>query len=84
MLIMRGVSALIGQASEEAGPAVGLLADLPAPKIRLGRFAVGPVHWRTGDQLRVTLTDVTDTHDPCRRRRRAWLLRRAKVMVVGR
>jgi hypothetical protein len=42
---------------------VGVLVDLSGPKIRLGRVVVGAVHWRAGDHLRVTLTDVTDTHD---------------------
>lgn len=35
------VSALIRQASDDAGRAVGILADLQGPKIRLGRFARG-------------------------------------------
>jgi pyruvate kinase len=31
------------QASDEYGKAIGVLADLQGPKIRLGRFAAGPV-----------------------------------------
>jgi pyruvate kinase len=57
------VYSMIRQASDEAGRAVGILADLQGPKIRLGRFSVGPVHWRTGDQVRVTVADVAGTHD---------------------
>ena len=45
---------MIREASDETGRAVGILADLQGPKIRLGRFAVGPVEWRTGDVVRVT------------------------------
>jgi pyruvate kinase len=57
------VSVLIRQASDEVGRAVAILADLQGPKIRLGRFAVGPVHWHAGDEVRVTVTDVPGTHD---------------------
>ena len=54
---------MVRQASDETGRAVGILADLQGPKIRLGRFAAGPVHWRTGDEVRVTVADVPGTHD---------------------
>src|ERR671917_1131338 len=57
------VYAMVRQASDEFGKAVGILADLQGPKIRLGRFAAGPVEWRTGDQVRVTVEDVAGTHD---------------------
>ncbi|MER2092132.1 MAG: pyruvate kinase, partial [Saccharopolyspora rectivirgula] len=45
------------------GRAVGILADLQGPKIRLGKFAAGPVEWRTGDVVRITVDDVQGTHD---------------------
>jgi len=54
---------MVRDASDETGRAVGVLADLQGPKIRLGRFAVGPVEWRTGDVVRVTVEDVPGTHD---------------------
>ncbi|MGH3825591.1 MAG: pyruvate kinase [Pseudonocardiaceae bacterium] len=54
---------MVRQASDEAGRAVGILADLQGPKIRLGRFAAGPVEWRTGDVVRVTVENVVGTHD---------------------
>nr|MDQ3824912.1 pyruvate kinase [Actinomycetota bacterium] len=57
------VYSMVRQASDEAGRAVGILADLQGPKIRLGRFATGPVQWRTGDEVRVTVEDVPGTHD---------------------
>src|SRR5690606_32766757 len=41
----------VRQAAEDTGRAVGILADLQGPKIRLGRFAAGPVRWRTGDTV---------------------------------
>jgi pyruvate kinase len=54
---------MVRNASDELGRAVGVLADLQGPKIRLGRFAAGPVQWRTGDQVRITVEDVPGTHD---------------------
>ncbi|MGH3711031.1 MAG: pyruvate kinase [Pseudonocardiaceae bacterium] len=57
------VYSMVREASDESGKAVGILADLQGPKIRLGRFAAGPVEWRTGDVVRVTVEDVAGTHD---------------------
>ncbi|MGH3804680.1 MAG: pyruvate kinase, partial [Pseudonocardiaceae bacterium] len=57
------VYTMVRQASDEYGRAVGILGDLQGPKIRLGRFAAGPVDWRTGDVVRVTVEDVAGTHD---------------------
>ncbi len=54
---------LIRTAGDESGRAVGILADLQGPKIRLGTFANGPVEWRTGDTVRITVEDVAGTHD---------------------
>ncbi|WHT17771.1 pyruvate kinase [Crossiella sp. CA-258035] len=54
---------IVRQASDEAGKAVGIMADLQGPKIRLGRFANGPVEWRTGDRVRITVEDIAGTHD---------------------
>jgi pyruvate kinase len=57
------VYSMVRQASGESGRAVAILADLQGPKIRLGRFATGPVQWRTGDEVRVTVENVPGTHD---------------------
>jgi pyruvate kinase len=54
---------LVRTTAAESGRAVGILADLQGPKIRLGTFAGGPVEWRTGDIVRVTVDDVAGTHD---------------------
>ncbi|AUS77650.1 pyruvate kinase [Actinoalloteichus sp. AHMU CJ021] len=54
---------LVRQEAEASGRAVGILADLQGPKIRLGRFASGPVQWDTGETVRVTVEDVPGTHD---------------------
>ncbi len=51
----------VRKAADEAGRAVGILADLQGPKIRLGRFAAGPVEWRKGDLVRITVDDVPGT-----------------------
>jgi len=42
---------------------VGILADLQGPKIRLGRFAEGPVYWANGETVVITSEDVEGTHD---------------------
>jgi pyruvate kinase len=53
----------VRQAAEAAGRNVAVLADLQGPKIRLGRFAGGPVEWATGERVRITVEDVEGTHD---------------------
>ncbi|KAB1502545.1 pyruvate kinase [Corynebacterium sp. 320] len=53
----------VRQASEETGKAVGILADLQGPKIRLGRFAEGATVWATGETIRITVDDIQGTHD---------------------
>jgi pyruvate kinase len=57
------VYSMVREASDESGRVVGVLADLQGPKIRLGRFVAGPVEWRAGDEVRVTVEDVPGTHD---------------------
>jgi pyruvate kinase len=50
-------------ASDVTGHAVGVLADLQGPKIRLGRFAGGRTYWNNGDTVRITVEDTEGTHD---------------------
>jgi pyruvate kinase len=50
-------------ASDVTGRAVGILADLQGPKIRLGRFADGPTVWVAGETVRITVDDIEGTHD---------------------
>ncbi|HNM85373.1 MAG TPA: pyruvate kinase, partial [Mycobacterium sp.] len=50
-------------ASDGTGRAVGILADLQGPKIRLGRFAERAVRWSNGETVRITVEDVEGTHD---------------------
>ncbi len=54
---------LVRTAADEAGRAVGILADLQGPKIRLGTFAGGKAEWRVGDTVRITVEDIEGTHD---------------------
>ena len=57
------VYALVREAAQAAGRAVGVLADLQGPKIRLGRFADSPVEWRTGDTVVITSDDIVGTRE---------------------
>lgn len=50
-------------ASDATGHAVGILADLQGPKIRLGRFADGSTHWANDETVRITVEDCDGTHD---------------------
>ncbi|PRW64358.1 pyruvate kinase [Actinopolyspora mortivallis] len=59
----RQVYDMVRTAAAESGRAVGILADLQGPKIRLGTFAEGEVEWSTGETVRITVEDVTGTHD---------------------
>ncbi len=53
----------VRRAAELAGRNLAVLADLQGPKIRLGRFADGPVVWATGERVRITTEDVPGDHD---------------------
>ena len=53
----------IRRASDESGRAVGILADLQGPKIRLGRFKDGPTVWANGETVTITVDDCEGTHD---------------------
>lgn len=50
--------AAVRAASDETGRGVGVLVDLQGPKIRLGRFASGPVLLEPGASFIVTTEDV--------------------------
>jgi pyruvate kinase len=47
----------------ERGRAVGVLADLQGPKIRLGCFAEGPVLWADGERIAITTAECAGDHD---------------------
>jgi len=48
----------VRHASDESGRGVGILIDLQGPKIRLGRFAGGPVLLTVGQTFTITTEDV--------------------------
>ena len=51
--------ATIRQVSEELGQTIGILQDLQGPKIRLGRFAEGPITLANGDPFTLTSRPVS-------------------------
>jgi pyruvate kinase len=53
----------VRRASDATGRAVGILADLQGPKIRLGRFAEEKAVWANGETVRITVEDCEGTHD---------------------
>ncbi len=48
----------VRQAADECGKAVGILADLQGPKIRLGLVSAGKVEIKKGDKFTITIEDV--------------------------
>ncbi|MCQ4044998.1 pyruvate kinase [Streptantibioticus rubrisoli] len=55
----------VRKVSEETGRAVGVLADLQGPKIRLETFADGPVELVAGDEFVITTEDVPGDRHIC-------------------
>ncbi|SDU80881.1 pyruvate kinase [Arcanobacterium phocae] len=53
----------VRQASEELRKPVAVLVDLQGPKIRLGRFAEGPVLLESGDIFTITTDDILGDKD---------------------
>ncbi len=53
----------VREATDKTGRAVGILADLQGPKIRLGRFKETETEWKNGEIVRITIDDVEGTHD---------------------
>lgn len=52
-------------AAAETGRAIGVLADLQGPKIRLETFAEGPVELVRGDEFTITIEDVPGDKHIC-------------------
>jgi pyruvate kinase len=55
----------VRQAADESGRGVGILADLQGPKIRLERFAAGPVHLEDGAVFTITTESVPGDVNMC-------------------
>lgn len=56
---------LVRNAAAATGRGVGILADLQGPKIRLARFANGPVEVAVGDTFTITVDDVPGDQTIC-------------------
>ncbi len=56
---------MVREASDASGHAVGVLVDLQGPKIRLGRFADGPVQLAPGDEFTITTRDIVGSQLIC-------------------
>ncbi|MGA9747673.1 MAG: pyruvate kinase [Nocardioides sp.] len=52
------VYAMVRQASDQSGHAIGIFADLQGPKIRLGKVAAGPCRLQTGAEFTITTREV--------------------------
>jgi len=50
----KGTYGMVREASDRTGRAVGILADLQGPKIRLGRFEGGRADWPAGREVVIT------------------------------
>ncbi|UMG92136.1 pyruvate kinase [Nocardioides sp. TF02-7] len=56
---------LVREASDASGRGVGIFADLQGPKIRLERFADGPVRLERGQEWTITTRDVLGDEKVC-------------------
>ena len=56
---------MVRDASDRSGHGVGIFADLQGPKIRLGRFADGPVQLTEGAEFTITTRDVAGDQTIC-------------------
>jgi pyruvate kinase len=56
---------IVREAAEASGHGVGVLVDLQGPKIRLGRFASGPVLLASGDRFTITTREVPGSQAEC-------------------
>jgi pyruvate kinase len=55
----------VRKVAAETGRAVGVLADLQGPKIRLAKFADGPVELVAGDEFTITTEDIQGDRSIC-------------------
>jgi len=55
----------VRKAAEDLGKPVGVFVDLQGPKIRLGKFANGPVELEKGATFKITIEDILGDKDIC-------------------
>jgi pyruvate kinase len=63
--VHEGVYANVRKAAADTGKAVAVLVDLQGPKIRLGRFADGPVMLEKGATFKITIDDIQGDVNIC-------------------
>ncbi|MCZ6807154.1 MAG: pyruvate kinase [Deltaproteobacteria bacterium] len=59
----RAVAKLVREAASEARRPMAILADLQGPKMRLGKFATGPIELAPGDRFALTTDDIQGTQE---------------------
>lgn len=57
------MASLVREAAREARRPLAILADMQGPKMRIGRFANGPIDLAPGDRFALTTDDVPGTKD---------------------
>jgi len=63
--VHEGIYKTVRKAAEDLGKPVGVFVDLQGPKIRLGKFADGPVELAKGDIFKITIEDIPGTKEIC-------------------
>ena len=63
--VHEGIYHTVRKAAADAGKAVGVFVDLQGPKIRLGKFASGPVTLEKGDVFKITIDDIEGNQEIC-------------------
>ncbi|MGI8899791.1 MAG: pyruvate kinase [Nocardioides sp.] len=56
---------MVRAASDQSGHAIGIVADLQGPRIRLGKVAGGPLDLREGNAFTITTRDVPGDDEIC-------------------
>jgi pyruvate kinase len=63
--VHEGIYNIVRKAAADLGKPVGIFVDLQGPKIRLGRFAEGPVTLAKGDVFKITIDDIQGNQEIC-------------------
>ncbi len=59
----RDIAKLVREAAAAARRPMAILADLQGPKMRIGKFASGPIELNTGDRFGLTTDDIEGTKE---------------------
>jgi pyruvate kinase len=63
--VHEGIYNTVRKVALDLGKPVGVFVDLQGPKIRLGKFANGPVTLEKGDVFKITIDDTEGNQDIC-------------------